>query len=134
MTRAAQGGLVYFLFVFAAGFLLGLIRLSLVVPIIGVRWAELAEMPLMLVAIVVASRWSLRRFRILKVTAALSCGLIALALMVGAELLMAWLLMGTLPMEYVSTRDAVSGSVYGLMLAAFALMPALLVARSNRLT
>ena len=43
-----KAALLYFLNVFGAGFLLGPIRIFLLVPKIGVRAAELIEMPIML--------------------------------------------------------------------------------------
>ena len=51
-----KAALLYFLTVFGAGFLLGPIRIFLLVPKIGVRAAELIEMPIMLTAIYFAAR------------------------------------------------------------------------------
>ena len=50
-----KAALLYFLTVFGAGFLLGPIRIFLLVPKIGVRAAELIEMPIMLTAIYFAA-------------------------------------------------------------------------------
>ena len=58
MTR----GVVYFALVFGVGFLLGVVRVLALVPRLGERWAELAEMPLMLVAIILSARVVVRRF------------------------------------------------------------------------
>ena len=52
----------YFLIVFGAGFLLGTIRVLLLLPVLGERAAELLEMPFMLIVIVLAARWIDRRF------------------------------------------------------------------------
>ena len=52
----------YFGFVFGAGFVLGTIRVLVVIPHFGETTAELIEMPLMLIAIVVAAGWINRRF------------------------------------------------------------------------
>jgi hypothetical protein len=53
----------------------------------------------------------------------LAVGLVALALMVAAELLLAVVLAGRDLGEYVASRDPVSGAVYLAMLALFAAMP-----------
>ncbi len=43
-----RAAVFYFLLVFGAGFLLGIGRVLLIVPLLGERTAELLEMPLML--------------------------------------------------------------------------------------
>ena len=45
LSKTLRAALVYFALVFGVGFLLGLIRVPFVVPRIGERYAELAEMP-----------------------------------------------------------------------------------------
>ena len=54
--------LLYFLIVFGAGFILGPIRVFLIVPKLGIRWAELLEMPVMLTVIYFASGNINKRF------------------------------------------------------------------------
>ena len=54
-------GLLYFTLVFVAGFILGGIRVLFVVPQIGERYAELIEMPLMLVVIFFSARFVVRK-------------------------------------------------------------------------
>jgi hypothetical protein len=61
-ARIAGGAATYFALVFGTGFLLGIIRVLWLVPIVGTRAAEPAEMPLMFVAIRSAARWTLRSF------------------------------------------------------------------------
>lgn len=61
MSRILQAGVVYFLLAFAAGFARGVLREVWAVPRLGVRLAEFAEMPLMLVVVVLAARWTVRR-------------------------------------------------------------------------
>lgn len=123
--------LFYFACVFGAGFALALVRVPLLVPRLGVRWAELIEMPLMAVIIVVAARWIVRRHALPPRPAVrLATGLFALALLLAAEAGLAIALQGASLREVVTDRDPVSGTVYGLMLLVFALMP-LLVARDT---
>jgi hypothetical protein len=127
MRREIVAGLTYFALVFGAGFVLGALRVTLVVPRLGVRYAELLEMPLMLIVIVSAARWVVRRFELpAALLPRLRVGIAALALLVVAELLLSVALTGRTISAYVASRDPVSGTVYLLMLAVFAAMPALL--------
>lgn len=122
-----KAGTVYFGVAFGAGFVLGVIRQIWVVPGIGAPAAELAEMPIMLVVIVVAARWVVARFGIGRsVAPRLAVGLLALALLVVAELTFVLGLRGLTFSEYLSTRDPVAGTAYLVMLGIYALMPALL--------
>lgn len=120
LLRAAWN---YFLIVFGAGFILGLIRVPLLVPQLGVRTAELLEMPLMLAVIVWAARRRVRAAAGLSRWQWLGVGMAALALLVGAELLAARWFAGQSPRAYVLARDPVSGSVYLGCLLVFALAP-----------
>jgi hypothetical protein len=119
----------YFALVFGAGFILGAVRVLFLVPRVGVRMAELLEMPVMLLVIVCAARAVIRRFALAPVPGArLPVGALALALLVAAELLLAAVLQGQSVQQYVASRDPVSGSAYLGMLVLFALMPQLLAA------
>lgn len=121
---------LYFGAVFVIGFLLGAVRVPFLVPRLGERWAELLEMPLMLIAIHWAAGLVLRRFRGPPSAAALlRIGALALALLVLAELLLAVVLAGREVAEYLGSRDPVSGTVYLAMLLVFAAMPWLRAAR-----
>jgi hypothetical protein len=123
-----KASLLYFAIVMGAGFLLGMFRVPVLVPRLGERYAELLEMPVMLVVIVFAARYVVGRYSLPpKVGLRLQVGLGALALSVGAELLLATALQSQSIAQYIASRDPVSGSVYLLLLLVFALMPALLV-------
>jgi len=123
-SRMLQAAAAYFGIVFGVGFVLGSVRVPFLVPRLGARVAELAEMPVMLVAIVLAAGYVVRRFG-----AAVSsigwavAGAIALSLLLAAELLLAVLMAGRGIGEYIASRDPVSGSVYLVMLLVFAAMP-----------
>ena len=122
--RILKAGVLYFSLVFAAGFLLGSIRVPLLEPRLGARAAELLELPVMLLAIVAAARWVLRRLAVPASAAArLAMGGIALALMLAAEFGLVLSLRGMSIEQYLATRDPVSGTAYYLSLCVFALIP-----------
>ena len=128
MLKTICAGLVYFAIVLGTGFVLGLVRVTFLVPRIGERWAELVEMPIMGATIFFAAGYILRRFPdIQRRSRALVAGFLALALAVCSELGLAVFLQTQTLAEYLSSRDKVSGSVYLAMLVAFALMPRLLL-------
>lgn len=125
--RRIKAGILYFAMVLGTGFILGLIRVPFLAPRFGDRYAELAEMPIMLVVIILAARYIVRRFALdLNFTSRLQVGFLALALSVAAELLLATLLQSQSITQYIASRDPVSGSVYIFLLLVFALMPMLL--------
>jgi hypothetical protein len=121
-----RAGLVYFALVFGTGFVLGAFRVPFLVPRIGERWAELAEMPIMATVIYFSAGYMLRRFPEVNFPGrSLVVGLLALALAVCAELVFAVLLQHQDLAKYLGSRDRVSGSVYLVLLVGFALMPRL---------
>ena len=120
-------GATYFALVLGAGFALGSVRVPFLVPQLGERWAELAEKPIMLGLIVLAARWVVAHFGLPPATGPrLATGLLALALLVAAELGLAVLIQNQPLATYIASRDPVSGSVYLAMLGLFALMPLIL--------
>ena len=112
---------IYFAIVFAVGFLLGTLRVILLVPNMGARNAELLEIPVMLVAIVFVGRWI--AFRSASQRQALWTGFLALAMLLGAEVALAALLFRKPPMEALFNKDPVSGTAYYCSLLVFAIMP-----------
>ena len=73
---------------------------------------------------VFAARWIVRRFELRVLSARLATGVFALTLLLAAEFVVAISLRGMSPTEVVARRDPVSGTVYFISLAVFALMPA----------
>ncbi|MDR4465226.1 MAG: hypothetical protein MRJ66_13250 [Nitrospira sp.] len=122
--QALKPGFVYFLLVFGTGFVLGTIRVFLIVPLVGHRTAELLEMPLMLIATVLAARWTIRRLPEPCTSAGrLSIGGIALGLMLAGELAVGIGLRGMTVAEVFLNRDPSSGTAYYVSLILFAVMP-----------
>ena len=128
-VKLLKAGAVYFALVFGAGFVLGPIRVLWVVPRFGERTAELMEMPIMFVVIVLAAQWTCRRLSVPPLpTRRLMMGGAALVFLLVPEFTVVLWFRGLTLSEYVSNRDPVAGMVYMLMLAVYAVMP-LLVAR-----
>ena len=124
--QVVKAGVLYFTLVFGAGFVLGTIRTLWVVPRVGTRKAELMETPIMLVVTIVAARSIILRLGLpFTFSARLGMGRIALALLLVAEFGLVLWLRGLSIREYLATRDPVSGTVYYVMLAVFAVMPLL---------
>lgn len=126
MSKTIRAALVYFAIVLGTGFVLGMFRVPILVPRIGERWAELAEMPIMAAVIFFAAGYVLRRFpEIASPGKSLAAGFLALAMSVAAELGLAALLQAQTLAQFISSRDKVSGSVYVVLLLVFAVMPRL---------
>lgn len=131
LLRAA---FAYFLWIFSAGFALALVRLPFLVPALGVRAAELMEMPVMLGVITWAARRLVRRHPGWSRRARLGAGGVALLVLGMAELALAYTLDGRSPAAYVASRDPVSGSVYLAALLYLAVAPAAWPARADHRT
>ena len=124
MAPAIKAGLCYFALTFGAGFLLGPLRILLLEPRVGARAAELAELPVMIVVMWLAARWTIRRFRVpLSAASRLAMGALAFALLVAAEFCVVMPLRGLTLEQYFATRDPVSGTAYYASLVLLALMP-----------
>ena len=57
-----KAAVAYFVLVLGTGFVLGTIRVPFLVPGLGERYAELLEMPILLVVVVMAARFGCRRY------------------------------------------------------------------------
>lgn len=127
--QVIEAALIYFALVFGLGFVLGAIRVAFIVPRLGVRTAELLEMPFMLVGIVLAAQFVVEQYVMPNTILAhaslglLALGLFALGLLLIAEILLVVVVQRGNIRQYISNRDPVSGSVYLIMLLLFTLMP-----------
>ncbi|PYU89736.1 MAG: hypothetical protein DMG08_20375 [Acidobacteria bacterium] len=121
-----KAGLLYFAIVFGTGFVLGPIRVLWLLPRFGARIAELMEMPIMLAVIIFSAQRTVRRLAVpSSPRSRLGMGCVALVLVLFAEFTLVLQVRGLTITEYFATRDAVSGTVYYVMLGVFALMPLL---------
>jgi Na+-transporting methylmalonyl-CoA/oxaloacetate decarboxylase beta subunit len=126
MSQVLKAGFLYFSTVFGVGFILGTIRVLWVVPRLGERSAELLEMPIMCLVTIVAARWVARRTVTPTPLRLLSVGLVALSMLLAAELVMVVLVRRVTLREYLTGRDPVSGAAFIFALGLFAIMPVIL--------
>ena len=126
----------YFGLVFGSGFLLGVVRVLLLLPILGERAAELIEAPIMLVAIVFSARFVVGRIlagsALPALPARLAIGFAALAALLVVEFTVVLWLRDLSIRQYLAERDPIAGAVYVASLSFFALAPAILGARMDR--
>jgi len=126
LMQIFKAGLLYFAIVFGTGFVLGPIRVLWLLPRFGARIAELMEMPIMLAVIIFSAQRTVRRLAVpSSPRSRLGMGCVALVLVLFAEFTLVLRVRGLTITEYFATRDAVSGTVYYVMLGVFALMPLL---------
>ena len=126
--RVLKAGVVYFLVMFGVGWILGPIRELWAVPRFGRLTGVLLEAVIMLAAMAVSARWVIRRFRV-KPTfgTTISVGLVALGILVPAELAgVVWVRGLSLP-EYLASFATAPGLVSLLMFVLFAAMPTIVM-------
>ena len=112
-----------FLWVFAAGFALGVVRELWLGPWWGARVAELVEMPVMLLVIVLVACRTSRRFRLSSSGARLAAGSLAVGWLLLAEVALVLGLRGMSLTDYLAGRDPVAGTAYAVSLLLMAAMP-----------
>ena len=122
--QVVKAGAIYFALVFGTGFLLGTIRVLWLIPMVGARTAELLEMPLMLLAIILAARWVTRHFSVPHTASSrLGMGGIALAPILILDFTVVLWIRGLSLSQYLDQFDPVAGPAYFMMLGLFAIMP-----------
>lgn len=122
MMRTLFTGTAYVGAVFAAGFVLGVLRTLVLVPLLGELAAVLVELPLMLtiawlVCARILRRWPLSPF------AALGMGAIAFLLLMGAEASLSTLLAGRSLAEHLALYSQLPHQLGLAGQLAFALFP-----------
>jgi hypothetical protein len=124
--RALKAGVIYFLLVFAVGWIMGPIRELWAVPHLGRMPTMLTEAIIMLIAMIVAARWVIRRLDVPRtLPATISMGLVALGLLVPAEIAGVVWVRGLSLQEYLAGFATGPGIISLVMFLLFAAMPAL---------
>jgi hypothetical protein len=131
ISRILKDGALYFAVVFAAGFVLGAVRVTSLAPRLGERSAELLELPVMVAVAFVVARWVTGRLETPQTRwVLLGVGGVGLALLLATEFTAVLWLRGLTVSQYFASRDPVSGAAYAVALALFGLMPLLAARRS----
>lgn len=124
MAASLRAGVAYFALVFAIGFVLGAIRVTVVIPRFGDTNAVLIELPIMLALSWMACAWLVRRFAVPpRAAERLVMGALAFALLMLGELAVSVFGFGRTPAEHAATYQT-AGAQLGLAAQlAFALFP-----------
>ena len=121
--KIASAAIAYWAVVFALGFVLGTIRVTWIIPLVGLIPATLIELPIILVASWFAAGWLVRRFTIERPSEGLAVGALAFSILMAAECALAAALLGQSPAQWLIGL-AEPRALLGLAgQAVFALMP-----------
>jgi len=124
MPAALKAGFTYFLVVFAAGFVLGTVRVLAIVPRLGETAAVVLELPLMLGVSWVASRRLVERLEVpATIQARVVMGACAFALPLAAELGVSVLAFGRTVAEHAASYGSARGALGLAAQIGFALLP-----------
>jgi hypothetical protein len=125
--RILRSAALYFIIVFAVGFLLGPIRVLWLEPRLGPTLAALCEAPFLLLAMAVAARWVTRKTELpRKMWTLAAMGLGALLLQQVADFAVGLGLRGMSPREQFAAFATPAGVIYVVLLLAFVAMPLLI--------
>jgi hypothetical protein len=127
-----KAGVIYFLLVFALGWVLGPIRELWAVPRFGRMPSVLLEAVIMFGAMFVSARWVMRRFNVHQTLATtIAIGLVALGILLPAEIAGVLWVRGLSLQEYLASLTHAPGLISLLMFSLFAAMPTLVMLSSR---
>lgn len=118
-----RAGAIYFGIVFAVGFALGALRVSLLAPYVGAADAELIELPVMVAVVAAVARWRQRATPTWSPRRQAGVGAAALVLLLATECAAGYFAQGRSPYDVLFARDPAPGAAYVLSLLAFAALP-----------
>jgi hypothetical protein len=126
MTNVVKAGGAYFAMVFATAFLLGTLRVTLLVPRLGELGGFAIELPLLLVYSWLACGLIVRRFAVSGAWSdRLAMGAIAFALLMAAEFAVSTSVFGRSASEFFGAMATTAGALGLAAQVAFAAMPVL---------
>jgi|SRR5215472_5844773 len=121
-----KAGLIYFLLVFVLGWVLGPIRELWAVPRFGRMTALLFEAVIMLIAMILSSRWVMKHFNVpAALGSTIPMGLVALGILAPAEIAGVLWVRGLSPQEYLASFVTAPGVISAVMFLLFAAIPSL---------
>ena len=124
MLRGVKAGIEYFVIVFVAGFLLGTLRVTIIVPQLGLLTAVLIELPIMFAISWVTCRWIIHRYTVPDtLTDRLAMGGIAFTLLMASELNLSVFIFKHTVIEYLASFQTTPAVLGLLMQICFALIP-----------
>ena len=133
LVQVLKAGIIYFLITVGAEFVLEVIRLQVVALHVSERLAEMLEIPNVLLATIIGSRWVVDRFTLPPLPGIrLSVGLVALILLLIAEGTVILPLHGLSVNEYLANQDPVVGIAPLGALGVLTVMPFLVGYRWER--
>jgi len=123
-VHATRAGAFYALVVFGVGFILGAIRVLLLVPRLGDTTAVVLEAPLMLVASWFVCRWVIERLNMRRAVPARSMmGVAAFIVLMLAEFALGAAVFGRSWFEQLASYATVAGAIGLVAQVTFALFP-----------
>jgi hypothetical protein len=124
--RIFKAGVIYFLLIFALGWILGPIRELWAVPRFGRMTALLVEAIIMLIAMIVAAGWVTLRFDVPRTLGStIPVGLVALAILAPAEIAGTLWVRGQSLQDYAASFVTAPGVISLVIFVLFAVMPTL---------
>ena len=132
MTSALRAGLAYFALVFVTGFVLGTLRVLVIVPRFGDTGAVLLELPVMLALSWIACVWLIRRLAVPPgMRERLMMGGLAFALLMLGEIGVSVLGFGRTVAEHFASYQVIGAQLGLAAQICFALMPLAEAARQS---
>ena len=131
--RALKAGVIYFLLMFAVGWVLGPIRELWAVLRFGRVIALLFEAVFMLIAMIVSSRWVMPRFSVPHTLGStIPMGLVALTILMPAEIAGVLWVRGLSLQEYLASFVTAPSGISAVMFLLFTAMPSLVALLTRR--
>ena len=131
MALALRAGFVYFALIFAAGFILGTLRIFVILPRFGPSLAVLIGLPVILAICWFGAKWIVEKFAVPAVVAdRLAMGVIAFVFLILAETILATAGFGRTLTGFLRSFATPEGAIGFAGQMFFALFPYLLLRRS----